>query len=219
MSRLTCICLAACIVAAGGCQSNPVLRRQAGDELRWGDPAVAEQHMTLAVEQDPTDWKALYLLGQAQLRQQRPLEARLSLERALALRNDHLETPQIIDTLADALYQQADHDRLARVLAQACQDFGRPYDFSRQGKYLSLIGDADAAIIAYRKAARFAPEDPGPWLAIADVYESIGDRPRLIDALRRAYVLDSKDPKIAARLRQYGQVPGPTIQKLLRDAP
>ena len=201
---------ASCLLALGGCESNAFLRKQAMDAVRAHEFAQAELRLHRAIERDPTDWRAHHLMGTVLLRSGRPLEAQHALEQALAQRAIEPEATAIRDELAEAVFRQGDHHGLARMLREATAARGTSYDFRRQGRYLGRIGDVDNAVVAFRKAARFAPGDPRPYQELADVYEATGNSQGAIDALRRGLGVEPDSRQIAGRLRAYGVVPGPT---------
>ena len=195
-----------------GCQSSsPLLRKQARDALHDGQLDVAYERLDRAVSQKPTDSKAIYLLGKVLLERGQPLDAQYALEKALALNPDGPETPQILDDLAEAIFRQDKYDLLAARLQDATKQYGKTKEFRRQGDYLARMGDVDGAVLAYRKAARFAKDDPSANLALADLYESIGDRQRALEQLYLAYQVEPGNPRINHRLRTYGLIPGPTM--------
>ncbi len=205
--------LAAAMLALAGCmrQPNPLLRKHGIEAFDRRQIHEADLHFSQAVEQDPSDWKSLYYLGRVRLVQNQLFDAQLLLERALAVRRDHDQTPDILDALAQTLYQHGRVQQLHQLLQQAVADYGASRDFMRQGHYLMQLGDRDGAKLAYRKAAFFAaPDDAGPFVALADFYESIGDTPNAITALRHAHAIQPRDQQLRDRLRQHGIVPGPT---------
>lgn len=208
--RLSTILLVAAAVALCGCQSNPVLRKRGLDALADGQLTRAEAHLTKAIDQAPTDWRAYFYLGKVFLRADRNLDAQLSLEKALALAPDGHYAAVIIDDLAAAHFKQGDYKGLAVLLKKVCDANGKSYDFRRQGNFLAQMGDPDGAIRALRKAAKFAPEDVQPYVDMANLYKSMGDRTREIESLRRAYMIKPNNPQVNKRLQAYGQVPGPT---------
>lgn len=172
----------------------------------------ADRKLSRVVDKDPTNWRGLYYLGLVRLEQDRPRDAELLLDRSLSLHNEAPETPQILDGLAEALYRQNRTANLFAVLEHATEYYGTSYDFTRQGKYMAKSGDPDAALLAFKKAVRFAdPRDPTPYLAMADFYEQVGDVPNAITALRHAYTILPNDPFLAERFRRHGIVPGPSL--------
>jgi Flp pilus assembly protein TadD len=119
----------------------------------------------------------------------------------------------ILDGLAEALLRQERTAELYAMLEEATKNYGASHDYIRQAVYIGRSGDADGAVVAFRKAAFFAPaDDPTPFLAAADYYESIGDNPQAVTALRNALYVKKNDPAIGARLREHGVIPGPAAE-------
>jgi tetratricopeptide (TPR) repeat protein len=211
--------LAAVTLALVGCATpNNVLRERAVVALSQHDVDRADQYLLQAVAQDPTDWEAQFMLGKVEIRQGKYLEARLKLERALALhpeplRQDlDLETPEILDALAEALYGQGDKVGLVNFLKQTAGDRHRTRDYIRQARFLNKIGDTDGTALALKKAAALAGKsNPFPHLQLADFYHEMNDTDGEIMALRRAYTIDPENFVICERVRSLGVVPGPTV--------
>ena len=212
LRRLTCLpLLAASAVAGVGCESAAELRSRGIDAMKMGHVPEADRSLTRSEQLDPSSWRTQYWLGKVRLAQERWADAQRYLEQAYVLRNSHDETPDIVDGIAEAMYQQRLDMNLRGLLARATQRYGTSYDFVRQGRYLVRIDDPDNAKIALRKAARIADEDdPTPYLAMAEMYELIGNRKAAIKALRQAHGIAPDDSNIRKRLRSYGIVPGPT---------
>lgn len=203
----------AVVLTMGGCHHPPnaLLRKQGIDAYQQKDTATADDRFGQAVGQDPTDWKSLYYLGLIRLDQDRPRDAQLLLEQALELRYKHQETDDILDALAQALWLRQAHQPLVGLLERAIRDRGTSRDYIRQGRYLMMMGDRDAARLAYEKAAYFAADgESKPYVTLADFYETIGDTDRAVTALRQAHGIAPKDTHLSNRLRRYGIVPGPT---------
>jgi tetratricopeptide (TPR) repeat protein len=195
-----------------GCQSNPVLRKHGMDAYEDGQYDHARAKFTQALSQKSSDWKSHYYLGLVALKQGQPLEAQLSLERALSVRDNHLETPEILDALAQALLEQGKFENLTAMLQQAADRYGATHDYIRQATFLGKSGDVDGAKLAFQKAVRFAlKDDPAPFIAMADFYDSLGASAEALLALRQAYYITPDNPRIAERIRQHGMVPGPTV--------
>jgi len=89
------------LIVGTGCQTTPnaVLRLQAENAIRDGHFDVADQRTSLALEQDPSDWKALYYQGLIRIAQDRPLEARIALEQAFEVRRSRPGVGDIADAL------------------------------------------------------------------------------------------------------------------------
>ncbi|MEM6312441.1 MAG: tetratricopeptide repeat protein [Planctomycetota bacterium] len=209
---LAALLVAATLALIVGCQTSTMLREDGYAAINDGDWFAAQDAFQRATRKNPADGIAHYYLGLSHLRLGDPLAAQLSLERALALREDDADLrPRILDRLADALYQQQEYEKLTHFLGQTAAESGDTADYLRHANYLVATGDHDAAQLAFRKAAFFAPEgDTTALLAIADFYASIGDVPNQRRALQYAYWTDPQTPGIDDRLRQVGIVPGPT---------
>jgi len=200
-----------------GCHTpTPVLRQRGLDAYRVQDYEAARSNFQQVVHRNPSDWKANYHLGKIALADDKPLTARTYLEAAYTVRNEgpprHPETFEIVDALAEALYQQGDYPRLIGFTEEVIDHFGRVTDYLRKADYLAQMGDHDAAIVVYKQAIKTGPaDDPTPYVALADFYDAIGDREAAVLQLRYAYTIDPGDQAIADRLRAHGVVPGPTV--------
>lgn len=204
-----------------GCASVPGQIARAEKKIEEGDLAGAERQLDAVFENDPSQWKALYLRAQVRMQQGRYQDAQYLLERSVALRYRHEETADIHDLMAESIYRQRDHDALRAMLRQAADRYATQRDFLREGKYLSLIGDPDGAELAYAKAvavsedtrytpyARKTAEPAVPYIKQANFYESIGRRDNAVISLRKAYYFAPDDLTLQKRLRAYGVVPGP----------
>ena len=225
----------------GGCLTNDMARLRGHQAYEDGDYAVARAYFQRCVHRDPTDWKSQYYMGLLALADGRPTVARHSLELAYVIRQDRTslspgrpklnEPPpppsyleddeagrwptlaQIIDAIAESLYQEGNAPRLAAFCQEAIDTYGTTRDYLRLARYLQLVGDHDGALATFRKAAKVAqPDDAEPYVAMANFYEAIGQDKEAILSLRRAHYVQPEDRRIADRLRGHGIVPGPTIQ-------
>lgn len=201
------------LLAAAGCETpSPMLRQQAIDALEVNDVKTADNRVSRALKQDEADWKALYLLGKVRIRQNRPVDAQLALEKSLTLRGQWPEAQDILDAMAEAIYMQNNPAALTAMLQKAADDYGGVRSYTRQGKYLGKIGDIDGAKLAFRKAMRFREKtDAEPFIQLAELLESVGDNKGAIENLKYAYFILPKSPRIEAKFRKLGIVPGPTV--------
>jgi Flp pilus assembly protein TadD len=202
------------LALVGGCTTlpNDVLRQQASDDLRDGDIAGADKCLTQAVDQEPTDAWAQYMMGRVRLLQGRPVEAETFFEQALVNESGTLSEPAILDGLAQSLLDQGNKSRLVTFLAERAHEHPTVAGYLRQGKYLGKMGDADGAVLAFKKAARIAAKtDATPYLAAAEYYDSIGDTQDRDLALRRAYTADHYSTPVLVALHLAGMEPGPQL--------
>jgi len=206
-----------CGVLLAACTTNVQLREQGHEALDRGNAPQARESFAYAVERRPADAKARYGLGLAYLELNRPLDAQLAFEKALAVKHDDRElTDEILDGVAESLFRQERFEQLHAFLDETARYYGESDDHLRQARYLVKMGDLDAAVVAFRKAAYFADQgDAEPYLEMSAFYESINDQPNALRALRYAYWVNPDHPDIPDRFRAFGKVPGPT----LREAP
>lgn len=214
--RVVCslLCAGVIIFQFAGCGApEHIDRSHAKRAYVTGDIDHADRILTRLVDEDNTDWEALYYLGLVRLKQGKPLEAQLLLEQAYSLRQELSGTQDILDALAESLYQQERFDNLSVMLDDATERYGTVNDYVRQGKYLGLSGDPDGAKLAFDKAAEFAgKDDPTPYVAAADFYESINNIPAAVENLRKAHAIVPHNLTIRDRLRKHGVIPGPTAE-------
>ncbi|MCC7408943.1 MAG: tetratricopeptide repeat protein [Phycisphaeraceae bacterium] len=201
------------LLTTTGCQvPNTVLNKRAAEAIERHELGRAEGYLTRAVAQNSRDWLAYYQLGIVRMQLRRPLDAQLSLEKALTLNPHGPETPGIIDLLAESLLAQDKSTHLVGLLEQCAREYGMVEDYVRMAKFESRMGDVDGARLALNKAAAIAdPADPTPYEAMLSFYESLGNGEMATVALRHLYYLRPNDPELANALRRYGLVPGPTV--------
>jgi len=209
MKLIWAMCLPLILV---GCQTAADLREESRLALNRGQYDRALEKSSASVEKDPSSAHCQYQLGLSYLALDRGFEAQYALEKAHALEpNDKSLTPDILDALAEALYQQDRSANLYAFLDKMVETYTTTRDYLRQAEYLAKSGDPDAARLSYRKAAYFAePGDVEPYLAIADFYTSISDQPNAVTSLRYANYVAPGNLDVAERLRKFGIVPGPT---------
>lgn len=214
--RVAAAVLPLCVVFTA-CTTNVQLREEGHEALDRGNAPEARESFAYAVERRPADAKARYGLGLAYLELNRPLDAQLAFEKALAVKYDDRElTDEILDGIAESLFRQERFEQLHAFLDETARYYGESDDYLRQARYLVKMGDLDAAVVAFRKAAYFADEgDAEPYLEMSAFYDSINDQPNALRSLRYAYWVNPEHPDIPDRFRTFGKVPGPT----LREAP
>ena len=212
-SAMLGLMLAMAGLSLAGCEMpNEVLRRQALDAMEQRDMGRADARLRRALVQDPADWRANLYLAKLRLQQNRALEAQSLAEHAYKQNPAGPDTPEILDTLAESLYQQGDKPALAQFLSGTATLRKNPSDYLRQARYLGKIGDSDGVNLAFIKAAKFAaPDDPRPYLEAAMYYQIVGEQERVVTNLRHAYYCAPESVVVWEKMRAAGLAPGPGV--------
>jgi tetratricopeptide (TPR) repeat protein len=213
MRRLVAAALLAIPLAAvASCtQQRPIeVLRQGGDyRFEYGEYAAAAPYYEEIVERRPGDWEAQYRLGLVSLHLGEVDRARLALETAYSLKPASTE---IADALAEAMYRQGAEDELYAFLRERADASRSTHEYLQLARYAIELGDMDTA----KTAALTAIEvDEGrsvePYLVAAELHARLGDTEEVLRRLRQAYGVNPRHAEVLAKLKEYGEVPGPTI--------
>ncbi len=194
-----------------GCGVRPVETiRHSGDfRFEHGDYAGAAQEYGEIIERHPGDWLAHYRLGLCRLEMEQPGQARQALEVAWALQP---RDSGIVDALAEAMYQQGDDAGLFRFVKERADLSQTVEAYLRLARYCVELGDPDSAREAFLAAIAL---DEGrtvePYLEAASLAQRLGDLDGALRRLRQAYGVNPLDGRVNQRLRELGEVPGPTV--------
>jgi Flp pilus assembly protein TadD len=202
--------LAAIVLAACATQRPIDTVRESGDRAyNRGDYSLAAAEFEEIAQRYPGDWEAQYMLGLTMLELDRLADARRALEIAHDRRpND----PKVIDALAEVMYRQNDAAELFAFLREQAETVQSPQAYLRLARYSLEMNDPDSAQVAIRTAIEL---DDGlsvePYLAAAELAERLGDLELAVRRLRQAYGIDPRDERVRERLRDLGEIPGPTL--------
>lgn len=206
-----CAVLFASLVVGGCAQQRPLWKvRQDADlafEARQFDAARADYQ--IYVDAKPNDPSAQHALGRTFLAMNEPKQAREHLQIAYDVVPDN---DAYIESYAQALYESKEPESLMTFLNRVANERGAIADYLRLGRYAGKIGHADEALQALLTAARL---DQGrtlePQLALADFYRSVNDKPNEVKRLRNCLYVAPGDERLLARVRELGQIPGPSF--------
>ncbi len=204
---------AALILAVGmaGCGQRPIESiRHSGDRyFDRDDYTAAAKEYDEIIQRYPGDWRAQYQLGRCKLALNRPTEAHSALEIAYT---NNPRSADVVDALAEAMFRQGEQAQLYDFLKQRAESDQTVRSWLRLARYSSELGDADSAQTAYETAIML---DEGrstePYIQAAAFAEAIGDMDEALRRLRQAYGINPGDVRVTQRLRDLGEVPGPTI--------
>ncbi len=208
MSRLLAVLF---LLVLCGCGPRPTesIRDKGNLYFNRGEFAEAAGEYGQIVERYPGDWRAQYMVGMCHLQLHELPEARLALEIAYTNRAGD---PGVVDALAETMYQQGDEERLYELLTGIAESSQSVADYMRLARYCMEMGDPDCGKTAIETAIVLDDgSSVGPYLAAATFAEALGDLDGAVRRLRQAYGIDPRNPRVAQRLRELGEVPGPTI--------
>ncbi len=209
MSRF--LILLALVVVTGCATQRPIdsVRDRGDFQFRRGNYAAAAQEYTEITQRYPGDWRAQYRLGLCLLEVGKPDKARRALEIA---RDGNPRDNRIVDALAEAMYEHGVSTELFAFLAERAQAMRTVEDYLRLGDYAMKLGDPDSAHLAFETAIALNDgRSVRPYLAAAEFAEFVGDQDAAVRWLQQAYNIDPRDRRVLRRLRDLGEVPGPTL--------
>jgi tetratricopeptide (TPR) repeat protein len=212
--------LAALGLALAGCNSpRPLIdiRADADEAFEAGQYDAALADYLLYVDRSPGDAAVQARLAETFLATNQPERA---VEHAWRAYDLNPASDPIIETLALSMHKAEQSGELFQFLKEQTNTRGRVEDFLRLGRYSTDAGDADSAELAFKTAAEL---DKGrslaPQLALAHFYRHIGDKEAELARLRMALYLDPINAEVNARLRELGEIPGPTLALRPTEAP
>jgi Tfp pilus assembly protein PilF len=131
------------------------------------------------------------------------------MENSLEGRDDRPLRLKTLNQLADAIAKTQDHDSQASILLH---DARSAEDQFLLAKVERRLGDADAAIEAYRQATLLAPKDAEIRKEYGAYLGQLGQTDQARVELKKSYALNPSDQETAAALRRVGVVPGPSLK-------
>lgn len=202
----------ALLAGVGGCANErPLTRvREVGD-IKFGAgnyPGALVDYVEYE-RRKPDDVDVRLRLAETYLRSG---DAKSAREQMHIVRDVKPAREESIEGLADALAAAGENEDLMLFLQQMTRERGGVSDYMRLGQYSQQIGHVDDAQEAYLQAARLdGGKSSRIQLALADFYESLGDKANAFKRLRMAMFLDPKNETIPARIRALGEIPGPSL--------
>jgi predicted O-linked N-acetylglucosamine transferase (SPINDLY family) len=194
------------------------LLKDAVEHHRTGRLAEADASLRQALQSDPQNYNANYLLGMLALQDRRPADAVPLLSKAVELRPGAAEYHA---NLGHALKSLGKLDDAARCYERAVQL--RPQyalAHTNLGSIRRAQGRIDEALTHYRIALRIDPKLLGAWMNLGNALRDQGRPVEAIDAYRRAAALDSKlaDPRCFAATLLGSIGKADDAEKLFREA-
>jgi predicted Zn-dependent protease len=206
------VVLSGLALAAASCQQQRALPavQEAGDRnFKRQNFDGANTDYAEYIAREPGDPVVQLKLAKTLIELKRPADA---VEHAQLAYDQRTTNNDCIETLAKALFDAGRQEDAFRLLRTVADGRGLPADHIRLGRYLALAGDADGAEHSLKQGARL---DGGktiePQIALADFYHQIGDKQSELKRLRMALFISPNNPEIMKRIRDMGEVPGPSL--------
>ncbi len=203
--------LALAVFLAGCATQTPshTLQEEGDFHFNHGHYGQAADRFSEVVSRYPGNWYAQYRLGQSHME----LGQLSSARRALEIAHDRMPEKQAVaDALAEVMFRQGAEAQLYAFLRERADATQSVHAHLRLANYALQLNDPDSARVATQTAIEF---DEGnhvePYLAAADLAQRIGDVEAAIRRLRQAYGINPRDERVNSRLRELGEVPGPSI--------
>ncbi|MFG0259142.1 MAG: tetratricopeptide repeat protein [Phycisphaerales bacterium JB041] len=201
---------ASLVLGVAGCE-RPLSQVRAGANQYYFDGMYADAQPLYQeiVDRRPGDARSNYELGRNLLAMGQTTEAR---ERMILAYNLEPSNETYFEGMADALAAAGNEDDLFDALEHRIADRGGVADYIMLGRYAQRIGKADEAERAFLSAAEIdGGESVTPQKTLAEFYRSIGDTDAEVRRLRMMLWFDRQDAAVNSRLRELGQIPGPTF--------
>jgi predicted Zn-dependent protease len=212
MSRTAAAAALLSLLALGGCNTQrplPMVWELGDRAYDKGDFNTANKEYGEYLDRKPGEARVQLRMAETLLELGRPHDA---VEYATVAHDLRPGEDPFVETLARALFESGQHERLYTHLRGLTQDRGTVRDYLRLGEYTARLGDADGAEHALLMAAKVdAGQTVEPQLALADFYASINDTTSAKRRLRMALYLEPANLAIHNRLRALGEIPGPSL--------
>lgn len=184
--------------------------QQDGDhEFKWGRYESAAAFYKQILDRQPGNPDALEMYGRCMLELDRPAEAADVFLTATAHRPGDRS---LLFLLARAEFASGDYDRSFQLMRTWAIDNDDPEAWLLLAGFATELDDPDNARDAIERAIELdATGSAAAYLAAADLAERLGDTDLALRRLRQAYGIEAENAVIADRLREYGEVPGPTV--------
>jgi len=207
--RWMLVALSAVLVGCGSQKTIPQVRTVGINAYADGDYETARGAYQEIITRQPSGADDHYQLGRTLMALGRNREAREQFDVAVSIAPR--ERAYWL-ALLDSVYQAGEYDELLDMVRARIRDRGDWRDAVVLGEYLDKGGLKDEAEEAFAQAVELGNgTSAGPYIAQAKFYRSIGDKARELKALRYALSFDLENPEVNARIRELGQVPGPSL--------
>ena len=186
-----------------------VLLEKGDHALYYGNDQEAADYFQQVLDREPGNGHALRQYGECMLAIGEPVKAVNAFSTA-ALASP--EDADLVYLLAKAEVESGSYDRAFDLLRIRAIDNADSTAWMLLAEYALQLDDPDTAETAIRRAIELIGDtSPRPYLLAADLQERLGNEQEALRRLRQAYGRASANPEVDRRLREYGELPGPSI--------
>lgn len=188
---------------------NHVLLKKGDFAYRYDRYEEAADYYKQVLDREPGNQRALVRYGQCMLDLGNPKEA------ASAFHTASMASPEdenLVYLLAQAEVESGQYERAFRLLRTHAIDNSDPKAWTLLSEYALQLDDPDTAANAIDRAIELDGNTSAkPYLKAADLAERLGHDEEALRRLRQAYGLEPDNPEVDRRLREYGEIPGPSL--------
>ena len=188
---------------------NHLLLKKGDHAYRYSRYEEAGDFYKQVLDREPGNERALISYGKCMLELGEPAKAASAFHTAALASPDNSE---LVYMLAKAEVESGQYDRAFRLLQSRGADNADPKAWILLAEYALQLDDPDTASNAIDRAIELEGETSAePYLKAADLAERLGNDNEALRRLRQAYGRDPGNVEIEKRLREYGEIPGPSI--------
>jgi tetratricopeptide (TPR) repeat protein len=218
-ARIVLLASVASIVAFGaGCettdenlQNTPthLLMKKGQHAERYGRYEEAADYYQQVLARAPGNQRALVSYGTTMLELDEPAKAAIAFNTAVLAEPGKAE---LVYLLARAEVENGKYDDAFGLLRTYASDNNDATAWMLLAEYALQLDDPDTASQAIARAIELVGDNSAtPYLKAADLAERLGNEAEALRRLRQAYGRDPGNDDVDRRLREYGEIPGPSI--------
>lgn len=215
-ASLVALLAGACLTGCGKQRPLHVVQSTGDFKVEQENSAAAITEYEEYVTRRPEDHAVRYKLARQYMAAGQPEKAVPHLQVA----NDVQPLNDVYaDALAQAYFDANQREQLVAFLQRTAAERGRVADFTRLGDFQARLGNADEAQQALLTAAKIDKgANPGPQLRLARFYEGVGDKKRALERYRMVYFFNQADEELDKKIRELGEIPGPSFGVMPAEA-
>ena len=177
--------------------------------MRYGRTEEAADYFSRVLDRAPGNIYALTKFGECMLKMGEPGKAAVAFETAVASKP---QDSNLVYLLARAEYENGQYDRAFELLRAFALDNDDATAWTLLAEYSLQLDDPDTASHAVQRAIELdGNSTAGPYLTAANLAERLGNDQEALQRLRQAYACEPTNAEVDRRLREYGEIPGPSL--------